>query len=252
MLRSAYDCAPKRYRAQFLCLLARAALLDETKEGCVRMAQWSQAPSAGGCKLHALRNLYVSIGCPRRECEVWTSDKCHHPVCEYKSKWRHKRTLGRTAGAVLKEIRPAQRGRVVVQVFESFPEIQLWQQLRQLILKKRQKHGRGLKRRFAAFGSVGTSLRAGVVVRKGCAGSSDGCSKMTDADWSNWAKRTLELAAVVMMPLQPGTAEVGASCWKRCCPGATTRRRPGQTPSSASSARRSGATSQIHSRRWGG
>eukprot|EP00435_Cladocopium_sp_Y103_P063283 s268_g24.t2 len=64
-LRTAYDCAPKRYRAQFLCLLARCAQVESNgSDGCVRR-QWSK---------------------------IW----------------------------------------------EHFPEIQLWQKLRELILKKRQ------------------------------------------------------------------------------------------------------------------
>eukprot|EP00913_Durusdinium_trenchii_P011048 g10372.t1 len=101
VLRNAYDCAPKRYRAQFLCLLARAAQLEsDASDGCVRRT-WSK-------------------------------------------------------------------------VFEMFPEIQLWQELRQLILKKRQVHGRRPKR--GAHGLV----------------------KMGEADWSSWAKRWRKLILAVL------------------------------------------------------
>jgi len=41
-LRTAYDCAPKRFRAQFLCLLNRAVVAEARRcNGCVR-GQWSQ------------------------------------------------------------------------------------------------------------------------------------------------------------------------------------------------------------------
>ncbi|CAJ1385496.1 unnamed protein product [Effrenium voratum] len=100
-LRSSYDCAPKRYRAHFLCLLARAAQIEsDSSDGCVRR-QWSK---------------------------IW----------------------------------------------ETYPEIQLWQQLRQLILKKRQVHGRQPKRDAA------------------------GNAKMADQDWSSWSKRWRKLISAVL------------------------------------------------------
>ncbi|CAJ1335651.1 unnamed protein product [Effrenium voratum] len=100
-IRSSYDCAPKRYRAHFLCLLARAAQIEsDSSDGCVRR-QWSK---------------------------IW----------------------------------------------ETYPEIQLWQQLRQLILKKRQVHGRQPKRDAA------------------------GNAKMADQDWSSWSKRWRKLISAVL------------------------------------------------------
>eukprot|EP00927_Polykrikos_kofoidii_P018318 TRINITY_DN18477_c0_g1_i1.p1 TRINITY_DN18477_c0_g1~~TRINITY_DN18477_c0_g1_i1.p1 ORF type:complete len:339 (-),score=46.50 TRINITY_DN18477_c0_g1_i1:211-1083(-) len=45
-LRAAYDCSPKRFRAQFLCLLNRAVLAEAVRsQGCVRRG-WSQVLEA--------------------------------------------------------------------------------------------------------------------------------------------------------------------------------------------------------------
>ncbi|CAE7223055.1 vwkA [Symbiodinium sp. CCMP2592] len=98
-IRSAYDCAPKRYRAQFLVLLARCALFEAEKTGgCVRQA-WGK---------------------------IW----------------------------------------------ESFPEIQLWQQLRQMLVKKCQVHGRQPKR--------------------------DASGAIKEKDWSTWSKRWRKIIRAVL------------------------------------------------------
>lgn len=99
-LRTAYDCAPKRYRAQFLCLLARCAQVEsDGSDGCVRR-QWSK---------------------------IW----------------------------------------------DHFPELQLWQKLRELILKKRQVHGRWKRDR-------------------------QGAAKMSESQWSSWARRWRKLIVAVL------------------------------------------------------
>eukprot|EP00928_Gymnodinium_smaydae_P042788 TRINITY_DN28782_c0_g1_i1.p1 TRINITY_DN28782_c0_g1~~TRINITY_DN28782_c0_g1_i1.p1 ORF type:complete len:524 (-),score=110.57 TRINITY_DN28782_c0_g1_i1:68-1435(-) len=115
-VRSAYDCAPKRYRAHFLCLLARAAVAEgERSDGCVR--------------------------------QTW--------------------------GAI----------------WETYPELQLWQQLRQLIEKKCQVHGR-----------QGAGRERSRSPRRGSGKSED--------DWSTWAKRWRKMIRAVL----PG-GEVAAVAW---------------------------------------
>lgn len=75
-LRGAYDCAPKRYRAHFLCLLARAAQLEgQRSDGCVRhlwTAVWEVFP-----ELNLVQELF---GVLRRKCQVHGRDPQAAPL----------------------------------------------------------------------------------------------------------------------------------------------------------------------------
>jgi len=114
-VRSAYDCAPKRYRAQFLCFLARVLVMEgERSEGCVR--------------------------------QTWSG------------------------------------------VWEAFPELQLWQQLRHLLQKKCEIHGREKKRDRSR--------------------SPRQSAQHSEADWSTWARRWRRVIRAVL----PG-GEMGAAPW---------------------------------------
>merc|ERR1719216_156056 len=59
-LRTCYDCAPKRHRSQFLCLLNRALLVEATRcNGCVR-GEW-QSVMQNYPELALWRNLRECI-----------------------------------------------------------------------------------------------------------------------------------------------------------------------------------------------
>jgi len=120
VVRNAYDCAPKRYRAHFLCLLARLALLEgQRNAGCVRQA-WSG---------------------------IW----------------------------------------------EVFPELVLWQQLRARLQQKCRVHGRNRQRERSRS------------PRRDRAGSS---SIAEDSEWSQWAQRWRKVIRAVL----PG-GEAAAAVW---------------------------------------
>lgn len=113
-VRSAYDCAPKRYRAHFLCLLSRLAQLEGLRgDGCIR--------------------------------QLWS------------------------------------------QIWEVFPELQLWQSLQSLLKRKCEVHGRKPQR------DRSRSPRRGPA---------------DEANYSQWARRWRKMIRAIL----PG-GEVGAASW---------------------------------------